>query len=86
MAHPSWEQVPQAIEKKMGTSGFNIFCKVEHGQLLSLAGKVSRVSQYAIGNPLLAMQMVEHVSEVALYAPLRLAVYEGGTRWNVRRL
>jgi uncharacterized protein (DUF302 family) len=29
-----------------------------------------------VGNPLLAIQMIEHVPEVALYAPLRLAVYE----------
>ena len=67
----------QAIEKRLGTGGFSIFSKVEQGQLLSLAGKPRRVSQYAIGNPLLAIQMIEHVPEVALYAPLRLAVYEG---------
>src|SRR5260370_23187973 len=72
----SWEQVTQAIEKQLGTSGFTIFSKVEHGTLLSLAGKPRRVSQYAIGNPLLAIQMVEHMPEVALYAPLRLAVDE----------
>ena len=73
----SWEQVTQAIEKRLGTSGFVIFSRVDHGRLLSLAGKPSRVSQYAIGNPLLAIQMVERTPEVALYAPLRLAVYEG---------
>jgi haloalkane dehalogenase len=72
----SWEQVTQAIEKQLGTSGFSLFSKVDHGDLLSLAGKPRRVSQYAIGNPLLALQMVEHLPEVALYAPLRLAVYE----------
>ena len=48
----SWEQVAQAIEKQLGTSGFSIFSKVDHGALLSLAGKPRRVSQYAIGNPL----------------------------------
>jgi len=72
----SWEQVTQAIEKQLGSSGFSLFSKVDHGALLSLAGKPRRVSQYAIGNPLLAIQMVEHLPEVALYAPLRLAVYE----------
>jgi haloalkane dehalogenase len=72
----SWEQVTQAIEKQLGTSGFTIFSKINHGDLLSLAGKPRRVSQYAIGNALLALQMVEHLPEVALYAPLRLVVYE----------
>jgi len=72
----SWEQATQAIEKQLGTSGFSLFSTVDHGVLLSLAGKPRRVSQYAIGNPLLALQMVERLPEVALYAPLRLAVYE----------
>ncbi len=72
----SWEQVTQKIEKQLGTSGFTIFSKINHGDLLSLAGKPRRVSQYAIGNALLALQMVEHLPEVALYAPLRLVVYE----------
>lgn len=72
----SWERVTQAIEKQLGTSGFTIFSKINHGDLLSLAGKSRRVSQYAIGNALLALQMVEHLPEVALYAPLRLVVYE----------
>ena len=77
-ANASWEQVTQAMERQLGTSGFTIFSKVEQGTLLSLAGKRGRVSQYAIGNPLLAIQMIEHAPEVALYAPLRLVVYEDG--------
>lgn len=36
------------------------------------------MSQYAVGNPLLAIQMIAHVPEVVLYAPLRLAVGGGG--------
>jgi len=71
-----WEQVTQEIEKQLGTSGFSLFSKVDFEILFSLAGKPRRVSQYAIGNPLLALQMVEHLPEVALYAPLRLVVYE----------
>jgi uncharacterized protein (DUF302 family) len=76
-ANPSWEQVTQAIDERMGTSGFSIFSKREAGNLLALAGKPRRVIQYSVGNPLLAIQMIERVPEVALYAPLRLAVYEG---------
>src|SRR6266568_4226838 len=40
----SWEQVTQAIEKRLGTSGFSLFSKVDHGVLLSLAGKLRRVT------------------------------------------
>jgi len=50
--------------------------RIEPGALLTLAGKPARAAQYAIGNPLLAMQMIEHAKDTAFYAPLRLAVYE----------
>ena len=77
-AGASWGQIEKAIEGTLGSSGLSIFHKVEHGDLLSAAGKPRRVSQYAIGNPLLAIRMIQHEPGVALYAPLRLAVYEDG--------
>jgi pimeloyl-ACP methyl ester carboxylesterase len=40
--------------------------KIEPGALLTLSGKPTRAAQYAIGNPLLAIQMIEHAPEVAL--------------------
>src|SRR5262252_10689189 len=78
-AGASWDQIAEAIEGMLGSSGLCVFHKVEHGDLLSLqVGKPQRVSQYAIGNPLLAIRMIQHEPGVALYAPLRLAVYEDG--------
>ena len=76
-AGASWAQIEKIIEGMLGNSGLSIFHKVEHGDLLSLlAGRPRRVSQYAIGNPLLAIRMIQHEPGIALYAPLRLAVYE----------
>ncbi len=72
----SWEEAHQIIEQQLGTSGFTILSKIEPGALLRLSGKPTRATQYAIGNPLLAIQMIEHAPEAALYAPLRLVVYE----------
>jgi uncharacterized protein (DUF302 family) len=72
----SWEQAVQIVEQQLGTSDFTIFSKLDQGSLLTLGGKPTRAAQYAVGNPLLAIQMIEHAPEVALYAPLRLAVYE----------
>ena len=72
----SWEQAVQLVEQQLGTSGFTILSKIEPGALLRLSGKPTRATQYAIGNPLLAIQMIEHAPEAALYAPLRLVVYE----------
>lgn len=76
-AGASWAQIEKAIEATLGSSGLCVFHKVEQGDLLSiLAGEPRRVSQYAIGNPLLAIRMIRHEPGVAWYAPLRLAVYE----------
>jgi uncharacterized protein (DUF302 family) len=72
----SWEQAVQIVEQRLGTSGFTILSKIEPGALLRLSGKPTRATQYAIGNPLLAIQMIEHAKDTALYAPLRLVVYE----------
>ena len=74
----SWAQIEKVIEGMMGNSGLAIFHKVEHGDLLSLAGKPRRVSQYSIGNPLLAIRMIQHEPAIAFYAPFRLAIYEDG--------
>ena len=72
----TFEQAFQIVEQQLGTSGFTILSKIEPGALLRLSGKPTRAAQYAIGNPLLAIQMIEHAKGTALYAPLRLAVYE----------
>lgn len=76
MVNGTLEQAIQLTELQLGTSGFTIFSKLAPEDLLTLSGKPRRVAQYAIGNPLLAIQMIEHASEAALYAPLRLVVYE----------
>jgi uncharacterized protein (DUF302 family) len=78
----SWEQVTQTTQALIGTSGFTTFVKMEQGILLSLTGKPKRITQYALGNHLLGVHMIEHLPEVGLYAPPRLLVYEdyeGGT-------
>ena len=53
-----------------------IFSKFDQGALLALADKSTKAMLYILGNPLIAIQMLEHNPAVALYVPLRLAVYE----------
>lgn len=72
----TYEQKRQAIEELLGKRHFFVFCIIEHGDLLSLAGNPGKAVQYTIGNPLLAIQMTQHVLAVCLYAPFKLAVYE----------
>jgi uncharacterized protein (DUF302 family) len=75
-AKAPWEEIRRTIEQRMEPRGFSLFAAFDQGQLLALSGKPGKATQYVIGNPLLAIQMIEHEPQVALYAPLRLAVYE----------
>jgi hypothetical protein len=53
-----------------------LFGVQEHGELLRIAGQNRKAIQYTLGNPLIALQMTYHDIRAALYAPLRLLVYE----------
>lgn len=61
----------------------SIFLKRDHGALLGLYGQVRDAVQYEIGNPLTASTMTRYGLAAALYAPLRVVIYEqddGGSR------
>jgi uncharacterized protein (DUF302 family) len=43
-------------------------------------GSPKKAKQYVVGNPLIAMTMTRHDIRAALYAPLRVLVYEAEDR------
>jgi uncharacterized protein (DUF302 family) len=53
-----------------------IFSARDHGGLLRTAGLARKAVQYEIGNPLTATRMTRHRLSAALYAPLRVLLYE----------
>lgn len=53
-----------------------IFLLRDHGALLAIAGGRRNALQYEIGNPLTASKMTRHDLRAALYAPLRVLLYE----------
>jgi uncharacterized protein (DUF302 family) len=53
-----------------------IFSARDHGRLLRTAGLSRKAVQYEIGNPLTATEMTRHQLPAALYAPLRVVLYE----------
>ena len=53
-----------------------IFSTRDHGRLLRIAGLERQAVQYEIGNPLTATRMTRHWLPAALYAPLRVILYE----------
>src|SRR5437870_3456540 len=70
----------KAIEGQLGLMIFNV---IDHGILLSLAGKIARAKQYVVGNPLFALEMTEKDIRAGLYAPLRIYIREDGTDKSV---
>ncbi|HEX4410912.1 MAG TPA: DUF302 domain-containing protein [Xanthobacteraceae bacterium] len=54
----------------------SIFESRDHGALLQIAGKKCNAIQYEIGNPLTASKMTRYQLPAALYAPLRVALFE----------
>jgi len=53
-----------------------VFLKRDHGALLQVTGRPAKVVQYEIGNPLTAMRVTRFQLPAALYAPLRVVLYE----------
>ena len=64
------------LEAMAGSSGFMLFSTSDHGRLLRLVGRPRKAVQYVIGNPLFAVEMTRHAIGAALYAPLRVLIYE----------
>ena len=54
----------------------SIFGERDHGALLLIAGSRRNALQYDIGNPLTASKMTRHQLSAALYAPLRVVLFE----------
>jgi hypothetical protein len=53
-----------------------MFLERDHGDLLAIAGHKRNAVQYQIGNPITASKMTRHNLAAALYAPLRVALFE----------
>ena len=69
-------------EKEQGPELF-IFQVRDHGALLAIAGKARDALQYEIGNPVTASLMTRHRLSAALYAPIRVLLYENGAGHGV---
>ncbi|QWA12046.1 DUF302 domain-containing protein [Sodalis ligni] len=53
-----------------------MFLERDHGDLLAITGHKRNAVQYEIGNPITASTMTRHNLGAALYAPLRVALFE----------
>ncbi len=64
------------IEAMAGPSGFMLFAAYDHGAAIGLVGPRRKAVQFVVGNPLYAIEMTRHAIGAALYAPLRVLLYE----------
>jgi hypothetical protein len=62
-------------EKEQGPE-LSIFEVRDHGALLAITGKARNALQYEIGNPVTASLMTRHQLSAALYAPIRVVLFE----------
>jgi len=58
------------------TPGLAIFLSRDHGGLLQIVAQRKKALQYEIGNPLTASRMTQYRLPAALYAPVRVLLYE----------
>src|SRR5580700_6736953 len=70
------QRAEQRLKASEGAQELMIFSVFDHGAALNMVGARRNAKQYLIGNPLTAIQMSQHDIRAALYAPLRVLVYE----------
>lgn len=81
-----WAMIPAAasdeadferrVKDVLGPSGFTRFLTIDHGEWVTMQGRPTRFIQFTLGNPLIAITMIEHHIEAGLDVPVRLAIYE----------
>lgn len=89
-----WDSIPAAssdqadfearVKERLGPSGFTRFLTIDHGKWVTMQGRPTKFIMYTIGNPLIAITMIDHDVEAGLDVPVRLAIYEhsdGSTRF-----
>ena len=73
---------------RRGARNCFVFLKRDHGALVQVTGRPAKALQYEIGNPLTAMRVTRRQLSAALYAPLRVVLYEnaaGGATFEYDR-
>ena len=73
---PTREQFEQAIQSQVGESDFTLFFAMDYGQWLPLFGIQRKVMRWILGNPLIAITMIQHDITASLFAPVELLLVE----------
>jgi uncharacterized protein (DUF302 family) len=71
----AWSEVEAAITPTLGSSGFLAVSRLDQGALMSLRGTALHATQYLVGNPLIATEVIGSVRKGSLFAPFQAAIY-----------
>jgi uncharacterized protein (DUF302 family) len=75
ISQPAWSEVEATITSTLGPSGFLAVSRLDQGALMSLRGTALHATQYLVGNPLIATEVIGSVRGASLFAPFQAAVY-----------
>jgi uncharacterized protein (DUF302 family) len=75
ISQAAWSEVEAAISPALGPSGFLAISRLDQGALMSLRGTALQATQYLVGNPLIATQVIGIAHDASLFAPFQAAVY-----------
>jgi uncharacterized protein (DUF302 family) len=79
--HISEAEYRRIIEEQfVGKSGLMLFHEIDHGGWLSKFGINRRVVRWILGNPLVAVTMIQHDITAGLFAPVEILVTEAEER------
>ena len=76
ISQPAWSEVEATITSTLGPSGFLAVSRLDQGSLMSLRGTALHATQYLVGNPLIATEVIGKVRRGSLFAPFQAAIYE----------
>lgn len=74
----TFAELEAAVQKVIGTAGLMEFARFDLGEVLrrKLGERAPKSLRLVVGNPLIMMQMVEHVPDAGSYAPVTILVDE----------
>lgn len=70
------EDYEKVVQSQLGESGFMLFFSIDHGNWLKVLGVQRRVMRLILGNPLIAITMMQHDVNAGLFAPVEILVVE----------
>ena len=79
----SLESFEKVVRSQTKQSGFMLFAEFDYHQWLGLYGIQRKLARWILGNPVIAITMIRHDLEAALFAPVELLLVEDENREGV---